>query len=116
MWLKERSYNPPRFDIDQTEGFRRRHYMGNVDDEAIEKSIAVTSLTIEAFSNRNEAIHFQKYVFSWEGYCFQRKILEEVHAEGGSMSETIFIGGKRVAYLYLQKIIFQKINKSQLLY
>ena len=116
MWLKEGSYNPPRFDIDQTEDFRRRHYLGNVDDEAIEKSVNITFLTLEAFSNREEATHFQKYIFSWEGYCFQRRILEEVHAEGGNINETIFIGGKRVAYQYLRKIIFSKISNNQLLY
>ena len=107
--LNERLYNPPRFEVDQSEGFRRRFYHGNIDDEAIEKSSRITFMTIETFRSHEEAIYFQKFAFSWEGYCFQRQILEEIHSEGNGMAETIFIGGKRVAYEYLRRKIMNKI-------
>ena len=101
MMLNERTYNPPRFEVDQLEGFRKRFYHDNIDDEAIEKSSRIAYLTIEAFRSCTEAMYFKKFTFSWEGYCFQRKLLEKVQAEGQGLAETIFIGGNRTAFKYL---------------
>ena len=107
MLLKERMYFPPRFEIDHIGNFRRRHHFWKVDDEAIEKSSIVTVAAIETFKSQHEAMYFQKFTYTWEGYCFQRKILEEVQSEGHDMAETIFIGGNRVALQYLRKVFLE---------
>ena len=107
MLLKEKMYYPPRFEIDHIGSFRRRHLFWKVDDEAIEKSILIALAAIETFKNKQEAIHFKKFSSSWEGYCFQRKILEEVNEEGHDMAETIFIGGNRSALKYLEKSLLE---------
>ena len=102
MLLKENMYYPPQFEIDHIGSFRRRHHFWKVDDEAIEKSVCITLASLEAFKSKQEANRFKKFSSSWEGYCFQRKILEEVHDEGHDMAETIFLGGNRSALQYLE--------------
>ena len=110
MKLNERTYNPPRFEVDHLEGFRKRFHHGNIDDEAIEKAARITYLTIETFRSHTEAMYFKKFSFTWEGYCLQRKLLEETHAEGHGLAETIFIGGKRIAYEYVRRLMFENDN------
>ena len=111
MLLRAGFYCPPSFDVDHLGPFRRRHQYWIVDDEALEKSLEVTFMALEAFKSRKEAVHFRQYTRSWEGYCFQRRILEEVYAEGHDMAETIFIGGNRVALRYMRRLVSEECKK-----
>ena len=111
MLLKAGFYCPPRFNVDQLGPFRRKYCHWIVDDEAIEKSTEVTFMALEAFKSRKEAVNFRQHARTWEGYCFQRKILEEVNHEGHDMAETIFIGGNRVAYRYMKKLVADEWKK-----
>ena len=111
MLLKAGFYCPPRFDIDHLGPFRRKYHHWIVDDEAIERSTDVTFMALEAFKSRKEAVRFRQIAGSWEGYCLQRKILEEVNAEGHDMAETIFIGGNRVALCYMKKLVSDEWRK-----
>ena len=101
MLLIEGRYCPPRFKLDFTEPFKRRYYQKFVDDGDIDDAFQVAFEAIEAFRSRKHAVDFRKISRSWEGYCFVRSILEEVHSEGHGMAETIFIGGNRIAFKYL---------------
>ena len=111
MLLKQGFYCPPRCGIDHLGHFRKRYQYWLVDDEALEKSLDVTFMALEAFRSRKDAVHFRQYVRTWEGYCFQRKILEEVHAEGNGMIETIHIGGNRVALRYMRRLVSDECRK-----
>ena len=103
MLLIEGRYCPPRFKLDYTESFKRRHYQKFVDDDDVDKAFQVAFEAIEAFRSRKRAVEFRRLSLSWEGYCFVRSIVEEIHSEGYGMAETIFIGGNRVAFEYLLK-------------
>ena len=111
MLLKQGFYCPPRCDVDHLGHFRQRYHYWCVDDEAIERSTQVTFMALEAFKSRKEAVHFRQYADTWEGYCFQRKILEEVNAEGNDMTATIFIGGNRVALCYMRRLLSDECKK-----